>query len=79
MAVYQGLVLPSRFLIGLDQVAPDTDVAHVACPPNTLDPIDRPVVEAYVPGMGWQIFDPTPPGGRPTAGEEGALQFFRQA
>ncbi len=36
-------------------------------------------VEAYVPGMGWQIFDPTPPGGRPTAAEEGALQFLRQA
>jgi parallel beta-helix repeat protein len=31
-------------------VAPDTDVSHVACPPNTLDPIDAAVVEPYTPG-----------------------------
>ena len=31
-------------------VAPDTNVAHVACPPNTLDPVDAAVVEAYTPG-----------------------------
>lgn len=28
-------------------------------------------VEAYVPGDGWRIYDPTPPAGRPAQGEQG--------
>jgi hypothetical protein len=36
-------------------------------------------VEAFVPGEGWRIFDPTPPGGRPTAEEGGAWMLARQA
>src|SRR6185436_2084689 len=36
-------------------------------------------VEAWIPGTGWQIFDPTPPAGRPTGGEEGLLLLSRQA
>lgn len=36
-------------------------------------------VEAYLPGEGWRIFDPTPPAGRPTGREQGALMFFQQA
>jgi hypothetical protein len=31
-------------------VAPDTDVAHARAAPNTLDPVDAAVVEAYTPG-----------------------------
>src|SRR5262249_57566678 len=31
-------------------------------------------VEAYLPGGGWQIFDPTPPAGRPA---EAAPRLFR--
>jgi transglutaminase-like putative cysteine protease len=36
-------------------------------------------VEAYVPGQGWRIFDPTPPAGRPAGGEEGLSLLARQA
>lgn len=36
-------------------------------------------VEAWMPGEGWQIFDPTPPAGRPTGGEEGVWLLTRQA
>jgi protein-glutamine gamma-glutamyltransferase len=36
-------------------------------------------VEAYLPGEGWGVFDPTPPAGRPVVGEEGALLLARQA
>ena len=36
-------------------------------------------VEAYVPGQGWQIFDPTPPAGRPGGGGEGTLLLAQQA
>ncbi|HEX6898130.1 MAG TPA: transglutaminaseTgpA domain-containing protein [Thermoanaerobaculia bacterium] len=36
-------------------------------------------VEAYLPGQGWRIFDPTPPAGRPTGREQGSLVFFQQA
>lgn len=36
-------------------------------------------VEAYLPGQGWQIFDPTPPGGRPAAAKEGLGLFMQQA
>jgi transglutaminase-like putative cysteine protease len=36
-------------------------------------------VEAYLPGTGWRIFDPTPPAGRPAAGAEGATLLAQQA
>jgi hypothetical protein len=36
-------------------------------------------VEAYLPGHGWRIFDPTPPAGRPAAGNEGAMVLAQQA
>ncbi|HYU34782.1 MAG TPA: DUF3488 and transglutaminase-like domain-containing protein [Thermoanaerobaculia bacterium] len=36
-------------------------------------------VEAWIPGEGWKIFDPTPPAGRPGGGEEGLLLLTRQA
>ena len=36
-------------------------------------------VEAYLPGDGWRIFDPTPPAGRPAAGSEGAMLLAQQA
>jgi protein-glutamine gamma-glutamyltransferase len=36
-------------------------------------------VEAYLPGQGWRIFDPTPPAGRPAAGREGAMLLAQQA
>jgi protein-glutamine gamma-glutamyltransferase len=36
-------------------------------------------VEAWMPGEGWQIFDPTPPAGRPAGGEEGVWLLTRQA
>jgi transglutaminase-like putative cysteine protease len=36
-------------------------------------------VEAYVPDLGWRVFDPTPAAGRPASGEEGALRFLQQA
>lgn len=36
-------------------------------------------VEGYIPGLGWQIFDPTPAAGRPASGREGGLQFLQQA
>ena len=36
-------------------------------------------VEAYLPGHGWRIFDPTPPAGRPAAGNEGAMLLAQQA
>jgi transglutaminase-like putative cysteine protease len=36
-------------------------------------------VEAYLPGAGWRIFDPTPPAGRPAAGAEGATLLAQQA
>jgi uncharacterized membrane protein len=36
-------------------------------------------VEAWVPGEGWRIFDPTPPAGRPTVEEEGVPLLMRQA
>lgn len=36
-------------------------------------------VEAWVPGEGWKVFDPTPPAGRPSGGEEGAWLLTRQA
>jgi hypothetical protein len=36
-------------------------------------------VEAYLPGEGWQIFDPTPPSGRPAAGGGGLFSLLGQA
>lgn len=36
-------------------------------------------VEAYLPGEGWRIFDPTPPAGRPAASGEGMFGLARQA
>jgi transglutaminase-like putative cysteine protease len=36
-------------------------------------------VEAYLPGEGWRIYDPTPPAGRPTGRDQGALLYFQQA
>jgi transglutaminase-like putative cysteine protease len=36
-------------------------------------------VEAYLDGVGWRIFDPTPPAGRPAAGTEGASLLAQQA
>ncbi|HVS16217.1 MAG TPA: DUF3488 and transglutaminase-like domain-containing protein [Thermoanaerobaculia bacterium] len=36
-------------------------------------------VEAYLPGRGWQTFDPTPPAGRPTIEPRSALGLARQA
>jgi transglutaminase-like putative cysteine protease len=36
-------------------------------------------VEAYLPDRGWQVFDPTPPSGRPEAGAEGPLRYVQQA
>ncbi len=35
-------------------------------------------VEAYLPGHGWRIFDPTPPAGRPAAGNEGTMLLAQQ-
>jgi hypothetical protein len=36
-------------------------------------------VEAYLPGEGWQIFDPTPPSGRPASGKSGLFALVGQA
>ena len=36
-------------------------------------------VEAYLPGEGWHIFDPTPPAGRPTASGSGSWMLAQQA
>jgi transglutaminase-like putative cysteine protease len=36
-------------------------------------------VEAWIDGEGWQIFDPTPPAGRPAGSGEGAWLLARQA
>jgi protein-glutamine gamma-glutamyltransferase len=36
-------------------------------------------VEAYLPRLGWRIFDPTPPAGRPAMGDEGAMLLAQQA
>lgn len=36
-------------------------------------------VEAWLPGEGWQIFDPTPPAGRPAEFDPGAWSLMRQA
>jgi len=36
-------------------------------------------VEAYLPGEGWRIFDPTPPAGRPSEGNEDGMLLARQA
>jgi transglutaminase-like putative cysteine protease len=36
-------------------------------------------VEAYLPGVGWHIYDPTPPAGRPTADAGGSWALARQA
>lgn len=36
-------------------------------------------VEGYLPGSGWQTFDPTPPAGRPTIAPEGLTETVREA
>lgn len=36
-------------------------------------------VEAYLPGTGWKVFDPTPPAGRPAERGDGAFSVLRQA
>ncbi len=36
-------------------------------------------VEGYLPGAGWQVFDPTPPAGRPTSEPESLLGSMREA
>lgn len=35
-------------------------------------------VEAYLPGSGWTVFDPTPPGGRPESGVRGLGSLFAE-
>jgi transglutaminase-like putative cysteine protease len=35
-------------------------------------------VEAWIPELGWQLFDPTPPGGRPTLADAGLGAFAAQ-
>jgi len=36
-------------------------------------------VEVYIPGQGWQLFDPTPPSGRPGVGRDGLAAILGQA
>lgn len=36
-------------------------------------------VEAYLPGEGWRVYDPTPPAGRPAVESEGLSLLARQA
>ncbi len=36
-------------------------------------------VEGYLPGLGWQVFDPTPPSGRPTSDAASLLGSVRSA
>jgi transglutaminase-like putative cysteine protease len=36
-------------------------------------------VEAWMPGEGWQVFDPTPPAGRPVGNQEGVWLLTQQA
>ena len=36
-------------------------------------------VEAFMPGEGWRVFDPTPPDGRPVVESSGASLLFEQA
>ena len=36
-------------------------------------------VEGYLPGLGWQVFDPTPPSGRPTSEAASLLGSVRSA
>lgn len=35
-------------------------------------------VEAYIEGVGWRVYDPTPPEGRPSQSAAGLLDFFGQ-
>jgi hypothetical protein len=36
-------------------------------------------VEAYIPGVGWRVYEPTPPVGRPSAGSDSMWQRALQA
>lgn len=67
--------IPARFVTGFLGAEPNAlEDLHVVRQSNA-----HAWVEAYSPELGWQVYDPTPPGGRPGLAEGNMLLWIRQA
>ena len=67
--------IPARFVTGFLGAEPNAiEDLHVVRQSNA-----HAWVEAYSPERGWQVYDPTPPGGRPGLAEGNLLLWIRQA
>lgn len=67
--------IPARFVTGFLGAEPNAiEDMHVVRQSNA-----HAWVEAYSPERGWQVYDPTPPGGRPGLAEGNLLLWIRQA
>jgi protein-glutamine gamma-glutamyltransferase len=70
----RSLDIPARFVTGFLGAESSPMGYHIVRQGNA-----HAWVEAYLPGRGWQTFDPTPPAGRPTIEPRSALGLARQA
>ncbi len=67
--------IPARFVTGFLGAEPNRlEDFHVVRQSNA-----HAWVEAYSPSRGWQVYDPTPPAGRPGIAQGGIGLWFRQA
>lgn len=67
--------IPARFVTGFLGAEPNAlEDLHVVRQSNA-----HAWVEAYSPELGWQVYDPTPPDGRPGLADSNLLLWIRQA
>jgi protein-glutamine gamma-glutamyltransferase len=66
--------IPARFVTGFLGSEPSALGYHIVRQSNA-----HAWVEAWIPGRGWQVFDPTPPAGRPVTQPQSLWALARQA
>ena len=69
----RSLDVPARFVTGFLGSEPSALGYHIVRQSNA-----HAWVEAWIPGRGWQVFDPTPPAGRPTTEPQSLWSLMRQ-
>jgi transglutaminase-like putative cysteine protease len=70
----RSLDIPARFVTGFLGSEPSALGYHIVRQSNA-----HAWVEAWIPGRGWQVFDPTPPAGRPVTQPRSLWSLIRQA
>jgi transglutaminase-like putative cysteine protease len=69
----RSLDVPARFVTGFLGSEPSALGYHIVRQSNA-----HAWVEAWIPGRGWQVFDPTPPAGRPATEPQSLWSLMRQ-